>query len=119
MSAQWLCISSRADDVTTLSLEDAPCARPYTGGSAMIWDINRRCTSIRITHIHLDPGEALLLPDLGLGQHIRRPVPADPAIDGARFANFTAEQLPHGHAKDFAFDVPDASALPCYCGRRR
>jgi hypothetical protein len=62
---------------------------------------------MKVTYVHLDPSEPLLLSDFGLRQNITRSISTNPAVDVTLFSALSTEQLPDWYTEDLAFDIPD------------
>jgi hypothetical protein len=60
-----------------------------------------------VTHVHLDPSEALLLSDFGLRQNITGSVTTNPTVDITLLSALSTEKLPDWYTEDLAFDIPD------------
>jgi hypothetical protein len=61
-----------------------------------------------VTHVHLDPGEALLLSDLGLRQNITRSISTNPTVDVTLLSALSTKKLPDWYTEDLAFNIPDS-----------
>jgi hypothetical protein len=60
-----------------------------------------------ITHVHLDPSEALLLSDFGLRQDITRSITTNPTVDVTLLSALSTKKLPDWYTENLAFDIPD------------
>lgn len=82
-------------------------------GQEMV-DLKRNATSKaelgtdRFRSVHLDSGESLLLPELGLGEDIGRSVASDPAVDLNFVPNSAAKELPYRNAELLSLDIPES-----------
>jgi hypothetical protein len=63
---------------------------------------------MKVTYVHLDPSEPLLLSDFSLRQNITRSITTNPTVDVTLFSALSTEKLPNWYTEDLAFDIPDS-----------
>jgi hypothetical protein len=62
---------------------------------------------MKVTYVHLDPSEPLLLSDFGLRQNITRSISTNPTVDITLLSTLSTEKLPDWYTEDLAFNIPD------------